>query len=221
MAPGKDDRLSSDREAAKAAFLDRNGLGDARREPLTGDASTRRYERLHRPGGASLIFMDQPAALETTPCPPDASPEQRRALGYNASARLAAGRIEAFIACAGHLRGQGLSAPAIVSAEPGEGLAVLEDLGDDLYARLIAAGADETPLYAAAIDVLIQLHAQPPPAVLKADGATWPLLSYDDLALQTGLSMFIEWWPKYAGTPAFKADVAAEWDALWAPIRAR
>jgi hypothetical protein len=221
MAPGKDDRLSSDREAAKAAFLDRSGFSDARREPLAGDASTRRYERLHRPGGASLIFMDQPAALETTPCTPDATPDQRRALGYNASARLAAGRIEAFIACAGYLRGLGFSAPAIVVAEAAEGLAVLEDLGDDLYARLIAAGADETPLYAAAIDVLIRLHAQAPPAELAADGAVWPLLTYDDLALQTGLSMFIEWWPKYAGIPAFTADAVAEWDALWAPIRAR
>ena len=53
MAPGKDDRLSSDREAAKAEFLAQNGLGEARREALTGDASTRRYERLHMPGGAS------------------------------------------------------------------------------------------------------------------------------------------------------------------------
>ena len=165
--------------------------------------------------------MDQPPALETTPCPPDATPEQRRALGYNASARLAAGRIEAFIACAGYLRGLGFSAPAIVAADAAEGLAVLEDLGDDLYARLIETGADETPLYAAAIDVLIRLHGQPPPAVLAADGSAWPLLAYDELALQTGLSMFIEWWPKYAGTSPFTVDAVAEWDALWAPIRAR
>ena len=46
-APGKDDGLSSEREAEKAAFLTAAGLGTARREPLTGDASTRRYERLH------------------------------------------------------------------------------------------------------------------------------------------------------------------------------
>lgn len=50
MAPGKDDRLSSEREAAKAAFLAEHGLADAVREPLTGDASTRLYERLRRPG---------------------------------------------------------------------------------------------------------------------------------------------------------------------------
>jgi aminoglycoside/choline kinase family phosphotransferase len=212
--------LSSDREAAKAAFLDLHGFGDARREPLTGDASTRRYERLHRPNGASLIFMDQPPSVETTPCPPDATPDQRRALGYNASARLAAGRVDAFIAAAGYLRAQGLSAPAVVAADAPAGLAVLEDLGDDLYARLIEQGSAEAPLYAAAIDVLLQLHKNRPPEVLSADGSVWPLLAYDDLALKTGLTMFIEWWPKYAGSAPFPDDAVAEWDALWAPIRA-
>jgi aminoglycoside/choline kinase family phosphotransferase len=213
--------LSSDREAAKSAFLVANGLGDVVREPLTGDASTRRYERLHRPDGGALIFMDQPPSLETSPCPPAATPAERAKLGYNASARLAAGRIEAFIAAAGYLRGQGLSAPQIIAADAPAGLAVLEDLGDDLYARLIETGTAEAPLYEAAIDVLLRLHQQPPPALLEADGAAWPLLAYDGMALKTGLDMFIEWWPKYARSAAFAPDVVAEWDALWAPIRAR
>jgi hypothetical protein len=62
MALGKDDGLSSEREAEKAAFLTAAGLGSARREPLTGDASTRRYERLHLASGR-LFFMDQTPAL--------------------------------------------------------------------------------------------------------------------------------------------------------------
>ncbi len=213
--------MSSDREAEKAAFLAANGLGDARRERLAGDASTRLYERLHRAGGASLIFMDQPPNAETAPCPPDATPDQRRALGYNASARLAAGRVEAFVACASFLRGRGLSAPQVIAADAPAGLAVLEDLGDDLYARLIEAGEDETPLYEGAIDALTHLHAEPPPARLTGPGADWPLLVYDDLALQTGGVMFLEWWPNYIGQPPFSAEAAAEWEALWAPIRAR
>ncbi|MDR3510291.1 MAG: phosphotransferase [Caulobacteraceae bacterium] len=222
MAPGKDDRLSSEREAEKAAFLARHGLAAAVREPLAGDASTRLYERLHRPAGGSLIFMDQPPSLETAPCPPDATPAERAALGYNASARLAAGRVEAFMAAAGYLRAQGLSAPEVVAADAARGLAVLEDLGDGLYARLIEAGAAEAPLYEAAIDALLRLHqAAPPPPVIEAEGARWPLLAYDDLALKTGLDMFIEWWPKFAGSPAFSPDAVAEWDALWAPVRAR
>ncbi len=214
--------MSSDREAEKAAFLSQHGLGDARREPLAGDASTRLYERLHRPKGASLIFMDQPPHAETTPCPPDATPAERQALGYNALARLAAGRIEAFVAADAYLHGRGFSAPAIEATDAGAGLAVLEDLGDDLFATLILTGTDEGPLYDAAIDALVRLHAEPPPPVLTGPGgATWPLLVYDDLALKTGGTMFLEWWPKYAAQAPFSAEAEAEWEALWAPIRAR
>ena len=81
--------MSSDREALKAEFLAGAGLGDAAREPLAGDASTRRYERLRTPQGSGLIFMDQPPAVESTPCPPDAAPAERIAAGYNASRSLA------------------------------------------------------------------------------------------------------------------------------------
>jgi len=213
--------LSSEREAVKAAFLADHGFGAAQREKLPGDASTRLYERLHLPSGARLIFMDQPPSLETQPCPPEATPDQRRALGYNAMARLAAGRVDAFVACAAWLRSQGLSAPRINIADPAQGLAVLEDLGDGLYASLIAAGDDEAPLYDAAVDTLVRLHAEPPPAVLEGDGSRWPLLTYDSLVLQTGGALFLEWWPKFAGVAPFSAEAEAEWEAFWAPIRAR
>ena len=212
--------MSSDREAAKQAFLTAQGLGGASRQALAGDASTRRYERLHRAGASTLIFMDQPP-VESAPCPPDATEADRRAAGYNAMARLAAGRVDAFVATAGWLRAQGLSAPEIIAFDAGAGLAVLEDLGDDLYANIIAGGGDEAPLYDAAIDTLVGLHRQRPPEVLRQDGAHWPLLAYDDLALQTGGVMFLEWWPKYAGLAAFDPDAVAQWEALWAPIRAR
>ena len=213
--------MSSEREAVKAAFLKAEGLASAARERLPGDASTRLYERLRLPGGARLIFMDQPPSVETQPCPPEATPAERRALGYNAMARLAAGRVDAFVACAGYLKSLGLSAPQVVAADPAQGLALLEDLGDDLYARLIAAGDDEGPLYDAAVDGLVRLHAETPPRVLAADGACWPLLTYDSLALETGGAMFLEWWPKYAGMSPFSPGAAADWEGFWAPIRAR
>jgi aminoglycoside/choline kinase family phosphotransferase len=216
--------LSSDRELVKAAFLARSGFGDARREPMGGDASTRLYERLHRAkssgGSETFIFMDQPSSRETAPCPPDATPEQRAALGYNALARLAAGRVDAFVACAGWLNAQGLSAPRVLAADPVTGLAVLEDLGDDLYARLIEDGTDEAPLYDAAIDGLLAIHAAPTPGVLDFGGSTWPLLTYDDLALKTAHGVFTEWLPKFRPVTLDAAALDA-WEALWAPIRAR
>jgi len=221
MARGKDAILGSEREAEKRAFLAGAGLGAAVRIPLTGDASTRRYERLRTPAGTSLIFMDQPPALETAPCPPDATPAERAAAGYNALARLAAGRVDAFIATAGWLRAQGLSAPAIAAADAPRGLAVLEDLGDDLFARLIEQGQAEGALYDGAIEALARMHASKPPRRLVYDGADWPLLDYDAVALATADRLFVEWLPKLKPDFAFDAEAIAEWEAIWAPVRAR
>ena len=221
MGRGKDELLNPEREAAKAQFLSGHGLAAARREPLAGDASTRSYARLYPPGGAVLILMDQPPVLETPICPPQASHEERLALGYNAAARLAAGSIAAFVTTAAYLRDQGLSAPKIVAFDVDQGFAVLEDLGDGLFATLIADGEPEAPLYEAAVDVQVQLHGRRPPDLLRAEGVAWPLLTYDTLALKVATDTFLEWWPRFAGLPAFSADAVAEWDGLWAPVWVR
>ncbi len=213
--------MISEREAARREFLEQAGLADARRTPLAGDASTRAYERLTPRSGPSLIFMDQPPAVETHPCPPQADESERRALGYNAMTRLAAGRVEAFVACAAHLRRLGLSAPIVIVSDAAAGLAVLEDLGDRLYASLIADGADETPLYDSAVDVLVRLHSVPPPMVLHGDGAVWPLLTYDALALNTAGDLFVEWLPRYDPRLVFSDQAIADWRGVIAPIAAR
>jgi aminoglycoside/choline kinase family phosphotransferase len=216
-----EDRTTEDgRETQIRAFLRANGYDGFRRERLAGDASTRIYERLHRPDGSGLILMNQPPAAETQVAPEGATVEERRALGYNASARLAGGRMDAFVAVAGYLRDQGLSAPTVHAYDADAGLAVVEDLGDDLFVHRIAGGADEAELYANAVDALIQLHLRRPPSVLEADGVRWPLHRYDVLAFEAGLDPFLEWWPKFASLPEPNADAAAEWSALWAPVKA-
>jgi len=213
--------LNPERAAAKARFLADHGLAAAQAAPLAGDASTRSYARLHPAGGPALILMDQPPVLETPICPPGASDAERMALGYNAAARLAAGSVAAFVATAAYLRDHGLSAPRIVAFDVEQGFAVLEDLGDGLFATLIAGGEPETPLYEAAVDVQVRLHEERPPDILTAEGVAWPLLSYDTLALKVATDTFLEWWPKFAGMAAFGEDAVAEWDALWAPVWVR
>lgn len=212
---------SSDRESQRLAFLKAAGLAAAERHPLPGDASTRRYERLVRTDGSTLMLMDAPPAAESAPCDPAWSPDERRLRGWNAMARLAAGRVEAFAACAGWLRAQGLSAPEIVALDAEAGLAVTEDLGDGLFARRIAAGEPEAPLYFAAVDALVRLHEARPPEVLEGEGARWPLLAYDELALQAGADLFVEWLPRLDPRLAFDDDARAEWARLWAPVVAR
>lgn len=210
--------MHSEREAVKAAFLQAHGLASAKREPLAGDASTRSYERLHVSTTQTLILMDQPPVLETPICPPLATDAERIALGYNAAARLAAGSISAFVTAAVYLRDRALSAPKVLAFDVEAGLAVLEDLGEGLFATLIAKGQSETPLYEAAIDVQIRLHEQPAPHILQAEGLAWPLLAMDALALKVSTDTFLEWWPKFAGLAAFAPGIVAEWDGLWAPV---
>jgi aminoglycoside/choline kinase family phosphotransferase len=209
-----------DREALKQGFLEAAGLGQARRERLAADASTRSYERLRLADGSSLMLMDAPPAAESAPCGPGATSAERIKAGYNALARLSASRVDAFVATAKFLKSRGLSAPDVPAYDVELGLAVLEDLGDGLFARLIESGADPLPFYQTAVDLLVHLHAEPPPAVLPLDQGGWPLLPYDELALKTGCDLFLEWWPQFVGTGTFDHAATLAWDELWAPIRA-
>ena len=70
-----------------------------------------------------------------------------------------------FLAVDAWLRAAGFSAPAVLAADEARGLVLLEDLGDDLFARLCAAAPGrEAGLYAAAVDLLADLQRLPPPA---------------------------------------------------------
>lgn len=211
--------LASDRENLKIALLAKAGLADAARHPLPGDASTRRYERIIAADGRRFMLMDQPPAFESQPCDPAWTPSERHEHGWNAIARLSAGRIEAFAAVAEHLNALGLSAPAIPALDAENGLALLEDFGDDLFARVIEQGMDEAPLYLAAIEALAVLHdAGTPPATLSGAAGEWPLLSYDATALQGGADLFVEWLPEYDARVSFDEAAIAEWHAAWAPV---
>jgi aminoglycoside/choline kinase family phosphotransferase len=208
----------SDREQQRLDFLKAAGLADAARAPLPGDASTRRYERLTTPAGATLMLMDQAPAAESQPCDPTWSPGERRARGWNAVARLSAGRIEAFAAVAAHLRSLGLSAPEVVAIDAASGLAVLEDFGDDLFARVIEAGGPEEPLYLAAVEALARLHDAATPEILTGPAGDWPLLVYDATALKGGADLFVEWMPRLEPRLQFSDEALSEWDDAWAHI---
>ena len=209
----------SDRELLRRDFLAAAGLGEAARAPLPGDASTRRYERLTTPQGASLMLMDQAPAVESQPCDPSWTPAQRHSAGWNAVARLSAGRIEAFAAVAAHLRQAGLSAPEIIAVDAANGLAVIEDFGDDLFARVIEDGEPQTPLYLAAVDALARLHLTGLlPEAMSGLAGDWPLLTYDAVALQGGVDLFIEWMPRLHPALDFGPAAVAEWQAVWAPV---
>ena len=183
------DRFTSDRQRAMREFLARAGWGDAIVSPLPGDASTRRYARLAMDGRQAML-MDQPQDAEAPPAPPGASEESRQALGYNAVARLAGADCARFAAAAAWLRSHGLAAPDIYDADHKQGFVILEDLGDTLFAEVLAEGGDEKQLYEQAVEVLARIHANDAPPTLSADK---PLFDYDQTALVAETDLLTEW----------------------------
>jgi len=199
------------RMAQARAFVVHAGWRDAELVALRGDASTRRYYRVLA-NGRSAMLMDQPLTAEAPPCPPSATPEQRRDLGYNAVARLAGANCARFIAAANYLRERGLAAPEIYDADVANGFVLLEDFGDELYADALGHGADEGELYRAAIDAIARLHAQPAPHLLAAD---MPLYEYDLHAQLAETDLMTEWFVPLALGRSALADEQSEHRALW------
>ena len=147
-----------DRTQLADTFLAGTDWADSTRTLLAGDASNRRYDRLHRPDGSTAVLMD---------APPEKGEE-----------------TQPFVTIAEHLTGLGLSAPRILARDTDQGFLLIEDLGDDLFVRVLRdAPADQRDalqmwLYSAATDMLARLHVAPMPDGIAAYDA--PLMA--DLA---------------------------------------
>ncbi|MCW5732734.1 MAG: phosphotransferase [Enhydrobacter sp.] len=172
---------TSDRSALRAAFIDRAGWSDADERPLAVDASFRKYFRLTRSGGTAVV-MDAPPPQED---------------------------IRPFVRIGRHLLAMKLSAPEIFAEDPANGFLLLEDLGDDTFARVLAAGGDEAELYGRATDVLVAAHAAP-------DHGLLPELSrYEGEALIDAAMLLAEWYlPEATGRAATMEEIE-EYRAAW------
>ncbi|WP_207100732.1 tRNA (adenosine(37)-N6)-threonylcarbamoyltransferase complex ATPase subunit type 1 TsaE [Paracoccus shandongensis] len=115
-----------------------------------------------------------------------------------------------FVAMTEWLRGHGFGAPAILAQDPA-GLLLVEDLGDDLVARVLERDpAMAPPVYDRITDLLVDLHRHPVPGFVAAlDGPV--------LAEQVGL--FADWYPQAAGA-AGGQDIAPLVAALHADLAA-
>jgi tRNA threonylcarbamoyl adenosine modification protein YjeE len=165
---------------AIARLIHRAGWVEARLIPLAGDASSRRYFRL-LDGDRSAVLMD-----------------------------AAPGTTDGYVAMTQWLRHRDFHAPEILAADQHEGLLLLDDLGDDLVARVLA----ETPALAPRIydrmtDLLVDLHRHAPPDfVLRLDGP--------ELARQ--VTLFADHYPAAVGAPGLGAGIAPAIEALHAEL---
>jgi len=134
----------TDRETAISGFLKTTDWSDAQRVNIAGDASNRRYDRLTKLDDSSAILMDAPPTKGED--------------------------IRPFVHIAQHLTKIGLNAPDIFAQDETQGFLILEDLGDDLFARVLKRSPQlETKLYEAAVDVLTHLHKSPCPTLVPYD----------------------------------------------------
>ena len=119
------------------AFLAANGWEGAEIRPLAGDASFRRYFRVHL-GDKTAVLMDAPPEHE------DVGP---------------------FLAVAGHLLDRGFLPPRPLAVDRAQGLLLLEDFGDNRVGPVLQREPErEEGIYEAAVDILAELAAAPAPA---------------------------------------------------------
>ena len=173
------------RGAALGNFLAAEGWAGVAPVMLAGDASVRRYYRLTA-RGRRAVLLDAPPPME------DVAP---------------------FIAVAELLRDLGLSAPEIYAEDRERGFLLIEDFGDDLYTRLLAGDADETALYALAIDTLVALHGA------VGNRGLPPVLSpYDEARLLAEAALLVDWYAPSVLGEALLEDVRQEYRAMWRQI---
>ena len=174
--------MNGERATAISGFLAAAGWDTIQPAPLAADASFRRYYR--------LADRDRRAVLMDAPPPHE--------------------DVRPYIAIAEMLRGHGLSAPEIFAEDSERGMLLIEDFGDDTYTRLLARGADETQLYALAIDTLIALQravAEPP-----------ALPPYDETALLGEATLLIDWYAPLALGAPLTQTAQDDYLGLWREV---
>jgi len=125
-------------------FLDSAGWGSAEVLPLAGDASFRRYFRVHD-RGRTAVLMDAPPEHED---------------------------VQPFLRVADLLVGAGFSAPRLLAGDINQGFLLIEDFGDQLMGPVLAAEpAREEGVYGQAVALLAALHRQPPDGLPAYDHA--------------------------------------------------
>jgi aminoglycoside/choline kinase family phosphotransferase len=178
------------------AFLDSAGWGAAACEPLTGDASARKYFRLRRQN-RSTILMDASRVLDS---------------------------VAPFMRIGGHLRQLDFSAPEIFSRDEVAGLLLLEDFGDATFAQLLdgprRSRGDEAKignksepahvgayspekLFTLATDFLVALHRHP-------RAVPENLRPYSPEQMLADLELFLQW-----RTPGISVAAKEEFRAAW------
>ena len=164
----------SSRATLAEQFLNKSGWGNATSEHLAGDASNRSYRRFFRNRNETAVLMNAPTSQGED--------------------------IRPFVKMTNHILSLDLSAPRILAQDEQNGFLLIEDLGDDLFARLIQDKPEmEQTLYSVAVDVLVQLQQHPSPS---------GLLNYSPSIMADFITPIFEWY--YPSDPDAQTAIKTE-----------
>lgn len=194
------------RNDAIRAFLAGTRWSMAERRFLEGDASFRRYETLHLAHGEAAVLMDMPERPDGPPVK-DGKP-------YSAIAHLAED-IRAVIAVNSVLVDRGYSAPRSEAFDLEHGFAVMEDLGRNVYGRMMQNGADmAAPMYTA-VAVLADMAGRDWPQDVLLPNGTHRVPPYDIEAQLIEVDLLPSWfWPHVTGSD-IPPQPLSEFESLW------
>jgi aminoglycoside/choline kinase family phosphotransferase len=151
---------------------------------LAGDCSDRKYYRLGSEVTGFILLMDAPPPGE---------------------------KLEDFIKVGALLSELGLSVPEVIAYDLDKGLALIEDLGDTTYSRILLKNkAPIRDLYELATSVLIDLHKR---VESHREGISLPPYSLDLYMKEVNLCL--EWYyPSSYFTP-LSSKAIEEWEDIW------
>lgn len=148
-------------------FLGKTQWAGAKISPLAGDASFRRYDRVVK-GDKRAVLMDAPPEFEDT---------------------------RPFYAVAKYLKECRLKAPEIYAADFDKGFLLLEDLGDDLFKRVLDKNpGKEKELYRRAVNELIALNQHKTPETLALNDQEYELSNYNMRLYLDEIILFTDWY---------------------------
>ena len=160
---------------ALARYLDSEFPG-ATVEPLTGDASARRFFRVSLPGGATRVVMDYGESFT------EETGDQRANRLFEAAA---------------------LPVARILGAAPVPGCLILEDLGNLTLDRALA-GASTVEcglLYEAAVDLVVEIRVEGTRALRHSETRRWPAL--DSRRFRFEMDYFLEHYARGLAASSF------------------
>ena len=192
-------------------FLSRSQMAGGIRSFFEGDASARRYERITA-GTSTMLLMDMPSR-------PD-GPAVRNGKTYSAIAHLAEG-ISAVVAINDYLFNLNYSVAKIYDVDVGNGLALIEPLGDKVFGKILVRGDDMREPMKVAAEVLADMAKRDWPSKAPVRGSPdHHIAGYDLEAMMIEVDLLPSWfWPMQKKSDA-SSEIKNEFSIAWRTILA-